>query len=65
MTNLLKKITLEGTELEICDDTAREASTKNTGNITNLTDTVNAIATKKSVNVTYDSANSALVVTHN
>ena len=65
MTNLLKKITLDGTELEICDNAAREASTKNTGDITNLTDRVNDISTTKGANVTYDSANSALVITHN
>ena len=65
MTNLLKKITLDGTELEICDDTAREASTTNANNITTLTSRVDDISTTKGANVTYDSANSALVITHN
>lgn len=65
MADLLKKITLDGTELEICDDTARSASTANANNITNLTGKVNDIATKKGVNVTYDSSTSTLVITHN
>ena len=65
MTNLLKKITLDGTELEICDDTARTASTTNANNITTLTSRVDDISTTKGVNVTYDGANSALVITHN
>ena len=65
MAELLKKITLDGTELDICDDTARSASTTNANNITNLTATVNDIAAKKGVNITYDSSTSTLVITHN
>lgn len=65
MKDLLKKITLDGTELEICDDTARSASTANANNITKLTGKVNDIAAKKGVNATYDSSTSTLVITHN
>ena len=65
MADLLKKITLDGTELDICDDTARAASAANANNITSLTDTVNNIATKKGVNITYDNSTSTLVITHN
>ena len=65
MTNLLKKITLDGTELEICDNVAREANTTNANNITTLTSRVNDISTQKGVNITYDNAKSSLVITHN
>ena len=72
MAEKLKKITLDGTELEICDDTARSVSTVNGNDITRLSDEINSItdrvdsiATKKGVNITYDDSSSALVITHN
>lgn len=71
MADLLKKITLDGTELDICDDTARAAaesnSTKintNTNDIANLTTDVNNLKKNGSVNITYDNSSSALVITH-
>ena len=63
--SLLKKITLDGAELDICDDTARATGTANTNKIAELTDTVNSIKVQSGVNITYDSSNSALVITHN
>lgn len=65
MAYLLKKITLNGTVLDVCDDTARSASTANTSSITALTADVNDLKAKKGVNITYDGASSALVITHN
>ena len=65
MADLLKKIMLDGTELIICDDTARNTSTANTNKIAELTTTVDNIETKAGVNITYDNSSSALVITHN
>lgn len=72
MADLLKKITLDGTELDICDDTARATAasnstkiTTNTNNIANLTTDVDNLKKKSGVNITYDSSSSALVITHN
>ena len=65
MAELLKKITLDGTELEICDDTTRSASTTNAANIAIIADTVDGIVKKKGVNITYDNSTSTLVITHN
>lgn len=72
MAELLKKITLDGAELDVCDDTARAAATSNstkissnTNAIADLTTEVNNLKTKSSVNITYDSSSSALVISHN
>lgn len=65
MADLLKKITLDEAELDICDDTARSASTANAKSIETLTTNVNDLKAKKCVNVTYDGTSSALVITHN